>query len=106
MSDTHNVISVSFNVKELETFLDLHIDKAISRAIETLEKQHTTSKRRIEWITRKEAVAILGISMPTLHNWSKTGIIPGYRIGSLVRYKRSEIDEAFKLMRTSNSRRR
>jgi excisionase family DNA binding protein len=96
---------VNFNLKELEAFLDFHIEKAISRAIATLEKQYATANQKEAWLTRKEVIAILGISMPTLSAWSKDGTIPGYRIGGLVRYKRSEIDEAFKQMRTIKSRR-
>ena len=106
MNDTQNIISVSFNVKELEGFLEFHINKAISRAIEAFEKQHATDKQHEDWITRKEAASILRVSLPTIIEWSKAGTIPCYRIGSLVRYKRSEIDGALKQMRTSNSRRR
>jgi len=106
MNDAQNIISVNFNVKELETFLDFHIDKAISKAIAAIEKQYATAKQQEDWLTRKEVTAILGISMPTLSAWSKDGTIPGYRIGGLVRYKRSEIDATLKQMRTLNSRKR
>ncbi len=44
--------------------------------------------------TRKDAAALLGISLPTLGEYTKTGIIKGYRIGSRVRYKRSELEAA------------
>lgn len=44
-----------------------------------------------EYITRKETAGILGISLPTLNDWSKQGIIPSYRIASRVRYKRAEV---------------
>ena len=101
-----NILSVNINVRELEAFLEYHIEKAISKAIETREKQYQTAKQQEVWLTRKEVTEILGISMPTLNAWSKDGTIPGYRIGGLVRYKRSKIDGALKQMRTSNSRRR
>ena len=101
MSETQNIISVNLNVAELEKFLDFHFDKAISRAIEALEKRYATAKPHEQWLTRKDVIAILGISMPTLSAWSKDGTIPGYRIGGLVRYKRSEIDIALKKIRTS-----
>ncbi len=44
-----------------------------------------------EYITRKQTAEILGISLPTLGLWSKTGVIPAYRIASRVRYKREEV---------------
>ncbi len=48
-----------------------------------------------EFITRKETCQILGVSLPTLNSFTKQGIIIGYRISSRVRYKKSEILEAF-----------
>ena len=53
MNDTQNMISVNFNVKELEAFLDFHIDKAISKAIAAIEKRYTTAKQQEDWLTRK-----------------------------------------------------
>src|ERR1035437_5701589 len=44
-----------------------------------------------EFISRKQAASILGISLPTLGLWSKTGIIPSYRIASRVRYKKQDV---------------
>jgi excisionase family DNA binding protein len=44
-----------------------------------------------EYITRKKTAEILGISLPTLNDWSKRGVIPSYRICSRVRYKREEV---------------
>jgi len=43
------------------------------------------------FITRKEAIKILGITLPTLRAWTVAGMIPSYRISSRVRYKRSEV---------------
>ena len=45
-----------------------------------------------EYITRKETALILGISLPTLNDWSKNGIIPSNRIATRVRYKKSDIE--------------
>ena len=47
-----------------------------------------------EFITRKDTARKLGLSLPTLNEYTKTGIIPAYRIGSRVRYKSNEIETA------------
>lgn len=47
-----NILSVNLDVKELEQFLDFHIEKAISKAITALEKQYATAKQKEEWLTR------------------------------------------------------
>ncbi len=44
-----------------------------------------------EYITRKETSQILGISLPTLNEYTKRGLITSFRIGSRVRYKKDEV---------------
>lgn len=51
-----------------------------------------------ELITRREAAHLLGVSLPTLHLWSKSGQIPAYRINTRVRYKKAELETALQLM--------
>ncbi|MDR1584204.1 MAG: helix-turn-helix domain-containing protein [Prevotellaceae bacterium] len=44
--------------------------------------------------TRKEACKKLGVSNPTIIKWTKTGVIPAIRIGSSIRYRACDVDEA------------
>lgn len=44
-------------------------------------------------ITRKETAKRLGISLPTLHVYTKDGIIPAVRLGSTVKYRICDIEE-------------
>jgi hypothetical protein len=44
-----------------------------------------------DYISRKVAAQILGISLPTLNDWSKRNLIPSYRIASRIRYKKEEV---------------
>lgn len=44
-----------------------------------------------ELVTRKQAAKYLGLSLPTLHEYTQRGIVTGYRIGSRVRYRRGEL---------------
>ena len=45
-------------------------------------------------ITTNEVVKILGVSKPTLHKWKMEGLIPFHRIGTRIRFKKSEVVEA------------
>lgn len=47
-----------------------------------------------EYLTRKEISLILKVSLVTLSEWNKKRILVPYRIGKLIRYKRSEIEQA------------
>jgi len=58
---------------------------------EVLNSTKISKEKDEELLTREETANILGISLPTLNEYSKKGIIPAYRIGSRVRYKKSEI---------------
>jgi len=60
---------------------------------EILPVIQTTSKET-ELLTRKEVAKLLRVSLPTLHDWTKRGVIKAYRIEGKVYYKRSEIEES------------
>ena len=42
-------------------------------------------------LTREETAKLLSVSLVTLWDWTKKDIIPAYRIGNKVRYKKSEV---------------
>ena len=42
-------------------------------------------------LTREETAKLLCISLVTLWTWTKEDLIPAYKIGNKVRYKKSEI---------------
>lgn len=44
-----------------------------------------------ELLSRSMVAEYLGISLVTLHNWNKSGILNPLRIGNKVRYKKSEV---------------
>jgi len=58
-----------------------------------------------ELITRKQTAEILGISLPTLSAWTSTGIIPGQRIGTRIRYSRANVYASLKDIETLKYRR-
>lgn len=46
-----------------------------------------------ELLTVEEAQAIFKCSKQALWNWRKSGILPSYRLGNSVYYKRSDINQ-------------
>jgi hypothetical protein len=83
------ILFQEINVSELK--------KIISDVIE--EKLKSSSRKEIPekktlYLNRFEVVELLKISLPTLNNWSKSGIVQAYRIGNRVLYKADEIDQA------------
>jgi excisionase family DNA binding protein len=49
-------------------------------------------------MTREATAELLSISLVTLWKYSRDGLFPAYRIGSRVRYKKSEVLLALKQM--------
>ena len=47
-----------------------------------------------DYLSRKEVAKLLKISLTTLNDWSKQGIVQSYRIGNRVLYKRNEIEDS------------
>lgn len=56
--------------------------------------QNFQSKKQPEYLTRKEVAKILKVSLVTLSDWNKKGVLKPYRLGNLIRYKRAELDQA------------
>jgi excisionase family DNA binding protein len=56
------------------------------------------STKQENLLSRKQAAALLGITLPTLWDWTRTGKVQGYRISRRVYYKRDELDAALKGM--------
>jgi excisionase family DNA binding protein len=59
-----------------------------------------------ELLTRMEAAELLGITLPTLRDYTNRGLVTGYRIGTRVRYKRSEVIDGLQAIRTSKNHRK
>lgn len=56
--------------------------------------QNFQPKKQPEYLTRKEVAKILKVSLVTLSDWNKKGVLKPYRLGNLIRYKRTEIEES------------
>lgn len=63
------------------------------------ESSPKESTKRIAYLNRFEVADLLKISLPTLNNWSKSGIVQSYRIGNRILYKAEEIDQAIKAVK-------
>ncbi|MCT3699009.1 helix-turn-helix domain-containing protein [Elizabethkingia anophelis] len=82
----NNFIQFSqITVEELGQFIEEKIVSAI--------KKHTITSKSEEkpLYTRKETAELLDISLTTLHNWNKAGILNAKKMGSRVYYSKEEV---------------
>lgn len=59
---------------------------------EEIQQTSTFKNNETRYLTRKEAAAFLKISLPTLNNYTKVGIINGFRVGTRVLYKLEDLE--------------
>jgi excisionase family DNA binding protein len=92
----NNQIFSSLPLEQLKNEISNEILDRITPLLQSVNKPTPTT----ELLTRKEASRLLGVSLPTLLDWTKTGKVTGYRIASRVRYKRSELENSLSQIRT------
>lgn len=81
------------------------IKKIVEEALEIKLKGFSTQKEnKLKLLTRKDTAKLLCISLPTLHEWTKTGIVIAHRIGNRVLYKQVEVYQALHQIQTSSMR--
>lgn len=74
--------------------LELSIRTIVDNAFKKYYQKKNTPKQ-IEWLTRKEAAAFLGVSLVTIHDWSNNKqILKPYKISNRIRFKKSDIEDA------------
>jgi excisionase family DNA binding protein len=83
------IILQGVTVDGLLEHIDAIVEKRLNEKIEQLNP-----KKGYKFLSRKEVSQILKVSLVTISDWSKRGIINSYRIGTRVRYKSDEIEEA------------
>jgi excisionase family DNA binding protein len=84
----NSIILEQVNLHQLENIISIAVKKGIELQV---SQTTTTTTEQTELLTRNEVCNLLHITLPTLHNWTKEGLITGYRIGTRIRYKRAEI---------------
>jgi len=83
------ILFQEINVEEFKKI----ISDVIEEKLKFSPRKALPEKQTI-YLNRFEVVELLKISLPTLNNWSKSGIVQAYRIGNRVLYKADEIERA------------
>lgn len=76
--------------------LDKLVEHIASKVSEQLEEKQQQQAVDHEYLSRDQVAKMLRISLPTLHDWCKKGILQSYRLGKRVYFKSQEVEEAMK----------
>lgn len=83
----NNLILTTHTIEELTELISQTVKEAIKNTL-----PFTSIPQSEKLLTRRETAEKLKISLVTLNDWSKRGIIQSYLIGGRVLYKDSEIE--------------
>lgn len=101
MSTTTNTERIMYSIE---------LDELVRRIADEVERRMRDMKRNTDadsstqsgadaLLNRVQAAKLLGITVPTLREYTRRGHVTGYRLGSRVRYKRSELVAGMERMR-------
>lgn len=97
-TNTHSIFT-NVPLNDLTDFISAAIRKELTAM---LPPQKATAEP--ELLTRLQTAERLKISLPTLHLWTKTGTLQGYRIQGRVLYKSNEVESSLQAMQTIKNR--
>lgn len=66
-------------------------DLIVGEVKEELRKLDSEKSQVPVYLTRKEVSKLLRVSLVTLHDWNKRGLLVACRVGRGVRYRRSDV---------------
>ncbi|MBM1105162.1 helix-turn-helix domain-containing protein [Aurantibacter crassamenti] len=86
--DSKQIQLIQITVDQFAEQLSYHLNK---REKSIFENQIKTQPAPEELLTVEETIKLLKCSKQALWNWRKNGILPSYRLGNRVYYKKSDI---------------
>lgn len=92
----NNIILSTIPIEELKNAFTDIVRSELKKELQQL----VPSQQPEDLLTRKETASLYGVSLHTLHDWTISGKVPAYRIGSRVRYKRSEVEASLNQIRS------
>lgn len=83
------LLIVQISQEDLSTL----VQTAVKLAMYEYRAEQRLVASETEWMSRRQAASYLGVSLPTLNEYTKRGIITSYNLGTFVRYKKHELRE-------------
>lgn len=78
---------------EIQTLIEQSVQKVIDRFITILDER---KEPEIEFLCRKQAARLLGVSLPTLSKLVKEQQIKPLYLGSLIRFDKNQLEKCLK----------
>lgn len=92
----------NFNIADLEKAIKNVLHETVVNAI---REKINPKANVLSLFSREQTAKTLCISLPTLNQWTKSGIIKALRIGNRVLYRLEDINDALTEVKTSVNKR-
>lgn len=105
MNLADSTMIIGIRADRLEDMISQAVLTAIRvyRAAEERSRPPATDPAPEELLTRDQAAQLLGITLPTLRDYTRRGYVTGYLIGTRVRYKRNEVLDSLQRIRAAKN---
>ena len=80
-------------MRHLNTFQTIQ-DQLVARVVSELKNELKQAPFTEQYLTREEVSELLKISLSTIHNWTKRGILQPFQIGGRIYFKASDIESS------------
>ena len=92
------------------TVTEISLDELLKKLSELIETKSNKEKQLYPkihgtYLTRKETAKLLKCSLPTLDEYSKTGLLVSYKVGKRVLFKPNEVEDAISKLATTKFKR-
>jgi excisionase family DNA binding protein len=84
--------------QELAGLLEKLLDDKLKQYFGSAGAKHTNTD--IQLLSRKEAAKVLGISLVTLNEWTKNGLVIAHKVGTKVYYKKTDLEQSLRQIKT------
>lgn len=96
----NNIQINNFSIKDLEQAIRNVLNEKVIQGV----SEKILHEKHLNFFSREQTAKMLCISLPTLNQWTKQGIVKAYRISGRVLYKLEDINEALVEIETSVKR--
>ncbi len=87
------ILIQNVTIQDLERIVERAVDKRMS-AVSVQQPKEAEEKGLPKYVKRIETARILGVTVPTLDDWTRNGLIQCCRISNRVYYSEKEIARA------------
>lgn len=67
-------------------------DQLVTRVVSELKNEFKQAPFSDIYLTKRQLTELLTVSLSTVNNWTKDGVIQAYQLGGTIYYKASEIE--------------